>query len=72
MSCYFRPLKEIFEDAGIEVTKENRKRVDHAIKHIVNVNDKECPQAWKKIKQEILTDEQRRHDFATKLRAALK
>jgi hypothetical protein len=72
MSCYFRHLKEIFVDAGIEITKENRKRVDRTIKNIVDVSEKECPQAWKKIKQEILTNEQERHDFTAQLRAALK
>jgi len=28
MTCYFRPLQEIFKKAGIEVTKENRQGLD--------------------------------------------
>ncbi len=49
MSCYFRHLKELFDEAGIEVSTANRKQVDQAIHQIVNVPYKECPQAWKKI-----------------------
>ena len=31
MSCYFRHLKDIFEEAGVEVTKENKKEIDRVI-----------------------------------------
>jgi len=58
MSCYFRHLKELFDEAGIEVTPANRKQVDQTIHRLVNVPYKECPQAWKKLKQEILTTKQ--------------
>ncbi len=43
MSCYFRHLKDIFAEAGIEVTKANRKELDRAFHDIVGVVYKDCP-----------------------------
>ena len=71
MSCYFRHLKELFNQAGIEVTPANKKQIDQAIHQIVNVPYKECPQAWKKLKQEILTNEAKQQAFVARLRAAI-
>ena len=71
MSCYFRHLKELFDEAGIEVTPDNKKQVDQAIHQIVNTSYKECPQTWKKLKQEILTNQAKRQDFVDKLRTAI-
>jgi len=53
MSCYFRHMEEIFRDAGIEVTKENKKDIDRAIHKIVDTDYKNCPDAWKKVKEVI-------------------
>jgi len=44
MSCYFRHLKDILEEADIEVTPDNRKQVDRAIHQIVGVTYKDCPE----------------------------
>ncbi len=71
MSCYFRHLKEILDSAGIEVTKDNKKKVDEAIHKLVKVKYKDCPRAWKKIKETILLDEKRKKDFANKLKKML-
>jgi len=71
MSCYFRHLNELFDKAGIEVTPANKKQVDQAIHHLVHVHYKECPQVWKKLKQEILTNQAKRQDFMDKLRAVM-
>jgi hypothetical protein len=71
MSCYFRHLKDIFSEAGIEVNSSNRKRIDQAIHQILAVDYKECPVAWKGLKKEILIDEQRRQEFIQKLKKAL-
>lgn len=46
MSCYFRHLKDIFAEAGIEVTASNKRQVDQAIHRLVGVKYKECPAAW--------------------------
>ena len=71
MSCYFRHLKVIFEQAGVKVTPSNKKQIDQAIHQIVGVTYKDCPQAWKKLKQEIIGDEQMRRNFIKKLQAAI-
>lgn len=70
MSCYFRHLQEIFNSAGIEVTKDNRKKVDEVIHKLVKVKYKNCPQTWKKIKETILLDEKKKKDFAKELKKA--
>jgi hypothetical protein len=70
MSCYFRHLKEIFDEAGIVITSDNRKQIDQVIHQAVGVTYKECPQAWKALKQQILGDEQKRQTFIKRLQAA--
>ena len=70
MSCYFRHLKESFGEAGIVVTSDNRKQIDQAIHQILGITYKECPQAWKTLKQQIMSGGQKRQDFIKKLQAA--
>jgi hypothetical protein len=53
MTCYFRHLNEIFEQAGITVTKENRKDIDRAIHKIVGIDYKNCPATWKEVKKRL-------------------
>ena len=67
MSCYFRHMKEIFEEAVIEPTPANRKKLDQAIHKIMEVDYKECPITWKKLKQEVLGDKAKREEFVRKL-----
>jgi molecular chaperone GrpE (heat shock protein) len=45
MPCYFRPkqMKDIFESAGVVITKENRKDVDRVIHSIVGIEYSSCP-----------------------------
>ena len=71
MSCYFRNLKDVLSEAGIQVTLGNKKQVDKAIHDIVKVTYKDCPTTWKKLKQEILAEENRRRDFVERLHKAL-
>ncbi len=71
MSCYFRHLKDIFNEAGIEVTSSNRKQIDQAIHRIVDTDYKDCPGTWKSLKQQIIPDGQKRQDFIEKLRDAI-
>ena len=71
MSCYFRHLKEIFSEAGIEVTLASRKKLKQAIHKLTGVGDKDCPAAWKRLKQQVLSDEKKRNDFIAKLRAEM-
>lgn len=71
MSCYFRHLADILKAAGIKVTPENKKDLDRAIHALVRVEYKDCPNAWKRIKEEIGQDAASRKQFAGKLRATL-
>jgi hypothetical protein len=70
MSCYFRHLKDIFEEAGITVTPANRQDLDAAIHKIVGVAYKDCPGAWKALKARFLTDDRSRRDLVKRLKAA--
>jgi len=67
MTCYFRHLQPIFEKAGIEVTKENKKELDRIIHSIVKVEYKNCPVAWREVKKLIAEDED---NFVSKLKTA--
>lgn len=71
MSCYLRHLNDILGEAGITVTPANRKQIDQAIHGIVDVTYKDCPVTWKKLKQEVLSDEAKRQDFIRKLKSAI-
>ncbi len=69
MSCYFRHLKDILEGAGIEVAPGKRKQIDQVIHQIVGVTYKDCPETWKRLKQQ-LNDEQKRQEFLRQLRSS--
>ncbi len=71
MSCYFRHMKDVLEEAGVVVTKENKKEIDSIIHGIVEVEYKNCSPAWKAVKEKIKTDEETRKRFIELLRAAL-
>jgi len=71
MSCYFRHLQEIFDSSEIEVTKDNRKKIDEAIHKLLKVKYKDCPKTWKEIKERILMDEKKKKVFADKLKKML-
>ena len=72
MACYFRHLKEVFEAAGIEVSSVNKKQIDRTIHDIAGVSYKNCSATWRKLKQEILSDEQKRRHFVARLRSAVR
>ncbi len=71
MSCYLRHMTDIIDEAGIVISRENRKHVDQAIHQIVGVTYKNCPAAWRKIKEAITSDEQKRRAFIDQLRRAI-
>ncbi|MDH5448343.1 MAG: hypothetical protein OEY24_05095 [Candidatus Bathyarchaeota archaeon] len=68
MTCYFRHLKHVFEKAGIEVSKENKRKIDRVIHGIVGVEYKNCSSAWKEVKKRLAEDED---GFVSKLKEAL-
>jgi len=58
VTCYFRHLNEIFSKAGIKVTSENKREIDRIIHSILGVEYKNCPVAWRKVKNRIAEDEE--------------
>ena len=70
MSCYFRHIKDILDEAGIEVTSSNKKHIDQTIHQLVGVTYKDCPATWRSLKQ-ITGDKQKRQDFIGRLRNAV-
>ena len=71
MSCYFRRLKNILDEAGIEVTPSNKKQIDQAFHQIVGVTYKDCPATWERLKLELIGSEQKRHELVQKLQNAI-
>ena len=72
MSCYFRHMKNVLDEAGIEVTPSNKKDIDQAFHQIVGVTYKDCPTTWKRLKQELVGDEQKRRELIQKLQHAVR
>jgi len=71
VSCYFRHLKDILDEAGIQVTPANKKQVDRAIHQIVGMAYKDCSETWERLKQQITGDEQKQQEFISQLKSAL-
>ncbi len=71
MSCYFRHIGDILEEAGVTVTKANKKQVDEAIHQAVGIGYKDCPAVWKRIKEQIRGDEEKRQALISRLRAVV-
>ena len=71
MSCYFRHIEDILDEAGIEVNPSSKKRIDAAIHQIVGVTYKDCPATWKRLKQQLIDNEQKRKSLVKELQDAL-
>lgn len=71
MSCYFRHMRDVFEEAGVEVTKENKKEIDRIIHEMVDVEYKNCSPTWKEVKQQIMGNYNARNLFIKRLKEAL-
>ena len=71
MSCYFRHIKDILDEAGIAVTSDNRKKVDQAIRQIIDMPYQDCPTTWKGLKQQVMGDGAGREEFIRKLKQAV-
>ena len=59
MTCYFRHLNEIFEKAGITITKENKRDIDRVIHKTVGISYKNCSATWKEVKKLIAENEEK-------------
>lgn len=71
MTCYFRhkQMKDVFERAGVIITKENRKEVNRVIHSIVGVEYKSCPDTERAVKAMLAENED---TFIHDLRARVK
>jgi hypothetical protein len=65
-------MKEILEEAGVEVTKENKKDIDRIIHGLVDVEYKNCSPAWKGVKEQIKIDDKTRKSFINRLKQEIK
>jgi len=72
MSCYFRHMKDVLDEAGVEVKKENKKDVDRIIHGLVDVEYKNCSPTWKAVKENIKGDDKARSKFIKMLKKELK
>jgi len=68
MTCYLRHLQDVFKEAGVKVTNENKNQIDRAIHKIVNVKYKNCPLAWRRVKERIQKDEMEKKAFINELK----
>lgn len=50
------------------MTNENKKQIDRAIHKIVNVKYKNCPLAWRRVKERIQKDEMEKKAFINELK----
>ncbi|MGD9402325.1 MAG: hypothetical protein PVF95_08680 [bacterium] len=71
MSCYFRHMKDVFAEAGVEITKENKKDIDRAIHRIAGIEYKDCSTTWRTLKDKFLGDDKKRAVFVKKLKKAV-
>jgi hypothetical protein len=71
MSCYFRHMKGVLAEAGVEVTTENKKHIDKIIHDLVNVEYKNCPATWKAVKEQIQGDDKAKGRFIKRLKKEL-
>jgi hypothetical protein len=65
-------MKDVLDEAGIVVvTPANRKQVDQAVHQAVGVAYKDCPTTWKKVKQDITGDENKRRALIEQIKTAV-
>ena len=56
MTCYFRHMKDIFGELGINITAENKRDVDRKIHEMLGIEYKDCSATWKEIKKHLSED----------------
>jgi hypothetical protein len=64
-------MKDVLEEAGITVDKNNKQKVDRVIHEMVDVAYKNCSPTWKEVKERIKTDEAARSRFVAELKQRL-
>ena len=71
MSCYFRHMKDVLTEAGVEITPDNKKEIDRIIHDLVAVEYKNCSPTWQAVKEHIKADEAKKKAFIKKLKQRL-
>lgn len=71
MSCYLRRMKDILEEADIEVTPANKKQINQTIHQVVGVTYQHCPETRKQLKQQLTGSDQARQEFISQLKSTL-
>ena len=67
VTCYTRHLKDVFDEAGVDFTEENRRRADRHFKKWLGKTN--CPETWKELKKR-LSDPADREEVIKSLRVA--
>ena len=68
MTCYLHHLKHIFPELGLVEDKLSRKKIDKAIRTVLGMPDKKCPEVWMEIKSwQIASKEHELIDHVKKL-----
>ena len=49
-------MKELFEDIGVVVTKENKKEIDSRIHDYLSVDFPNCAASWKQVRRRLKDD----------------
>ena len=72
MSCYLRRIKDVLDEAGIVVTPANKKQIDQAVHQAVGVTYKNCSATWKRLKEDITGNQEKRQVLIKQLQASLR
>ena len=72
MGCW-RWFKGVLKEAGIEVTEENREKIDEVIHEVIRENSeyKRCSGDWRKVGKLIKANESEKKKLIEKLRVSL-
>ncbi len=72
MGCW-RWFNRILNEAGIEVTDDNKEKIDEVIHEVIGKTSKyeRCSGDWRKVGKQIKADENEKRKLIEKLRAVL-
>jgi len=72
MGCW-RWFQGILKEAGVEVTGENREKIDEVIHEVIGETSKyeRCSADWRKVSKEIKAEATRKKKLIKKVQAAL-
>ncbi len=72
MGCW-RWFKGVLKEAGIEVTDENREKIDEVVHEVIGETSmyERCSGDWRKVGKRIKADENEKKKLIEKVRAAL-